>query len=611
MFCEKCGTQLPDGVNFCEKCGAKVEAETAQPTETPAPEAFASEAPAQETPISEALENFAQSEVFAPQKKKSKKFLAWLIPAVAVLVAAAIAAAVFFDVGSTKGLFLKSFGSDVAYRDYVQENTTKSATNTVSDAYGAVVDALSSENKAAGAADISLKFNMGDKAIAMLEDLAESELDEEISLDWAKEIELKLSANAKDDLQQIGAALNISSKEIATVDAILNMDQGKLFVAILSLSDEYLAIDFSEYLAMPQIATATEYLQDSELFAALPTEEELNSLLTKYVNIAISSFDDVEKSSETMKVGELEQKLTVLETTIDGDALLDAAEAVLNELAKDKDVKKIITEMVEYLADQEDFSEFVDVDEVLKAYDKGLEEALDSLKEVDGDDMEGELVLTQYVNNAHEVVGYALEVEDQQVVHFVEIKDGNKIAFELEIPNALEIVGEGTEKKGVVNAEYVVSVETPTWDDDYNVSYEKMEVLTLSLIDFQAEGELVNGKIRLAPSAALLDEMDLPASASSAINLAQLQLELDIDQTKTSSAVAFNILSGEDLMVGISIAATEKAASDVTQPETAYDIENIEAWAKTMDITKILKALKDAGLPMDEIGELVFDSAMT
>ena len=36
------------------------------------------------------------------------------------------------------------------------------------------------------------------------------------------------------------------------------------------------------------------------------------------------------------------------------------------------------------------------------------------------------------------------------------LKDGDKIAFELKVPNTLEISGEGTEKKGVVNVDYVV-----------------------------------------------------------------------------------------------------------------------------------------------------------
>ena len=301
-------------------------------------------------------------------------------------------------------------------------------------------------------------------------------------------------------------------------------------------------------------------------------------------------------------MGDLKQKLTTLETTIDGDAVLAAAEAVLEELSKDKQVEKMVRRVLEYVAAQEEFGIELDVDEAWDSVAEGIEDALDELGDADGDDMDFEAVLTQYVNNSHEVVGYALEVEDEQVLYLVEVKSGDKIAFELKIPNALEIVGDGTEKKGVVNAEYTVS--TFIWDYDYETyesSYEKKDVLTISLVDFKAEGELVNGKIRIAPTDALLEQMDLPSAASSVIDLAGLQLELGLATTETSGTVEFNVLVGEDLFVGVAFTAAKKEASDISLPAEAYDFDNIQEWVETLDYEKVLQALKDAGLPIEEI----------
>lgn len=614
MFCKNCGTQLADGSKFCTACGSSLAAEAVQTEETPVVETPVAETPvaeaaAPEAPVTEEQPVFAQPWQGEPvaelPKKKSKKFLAWLIPSVAVVaVAAFVAIAAIFDLFGVKGLFLKSVGSAEDYRDYVQANTTKTATGTITKAYGTVVNTLSGETQKGetGAADVSVKLNVGDKAVTMLEDLTKAKLGEKIDMDWAKDVELKLNTNAKDGLQQVGATLNIGSKEIAVVDSILNMDEGMFYFAVLNLSDDYLAVDLNEYLPMGETPAVMDLLQDPELIAALPTDAELDALLNKYIGIAIACFDDVEKSTETVEIGDVKQKLTVLETTIDGDALLSAAEAVLKELAKDKQVEKMVCKVLEYAADQEELGLYLDADEAWETVEEGIDEALDALKDVDGDDMEGELILTQYVNNAHETVGYAVEVEDEQVVRFVEIKDGDKIAFELKVPNTLEIAGEGTEKKGVVNADYVVYVEMPSWDEDYNVTYEKKEVLTISLVDFKAEGNLVNGKIRLTPASDLLDELGLPAAAASAIDLAQIQLELGFDVNETSSTIDFNILTGEDLLVGVTLSGAGKEATAIDMPSEAYDIEDIEDWAEGIDVEKVLEALDEAGLP---IGELV------
>ena len=293
MFCKNCGSQLPDGTKFCTACGQKLEAEVIQPVEAPSaetvvltpearPTAFeqpaayaqptAFEQPAAYAQPTAQPAEFAQpwqtAPVAEPPKKKKKNLLGLLIPVIALVVVAAVAAVLL--IGPLKGWRLKTFGDAAEYRDYVQTNTTQLATSTITKAYGAAVTTLSGEAKAGGAADVTMKINVGDKAVGLLEDLTKAELGQEISMDWAKDVQLKLSGNAKDDLQQIGAALNIGSHEIAVLDCILNLNEGQLFVAILNLSDEYLAVDISEYLYDMEDATAMmELLQDPELIAAL------------------------------------------------------------------------------------------------------------------------------------------------------------------------------------------------------------------------------------------------------------------------------------------------------------------------------------------------------
>lgn len=597
MFCKNCGNQLPENSNFCVVCGTKAAEEVAQPAETPVVETSVAEAPANAPQPVFAQPTFEEP-VPAP-KKKGKKVLAWLIPVTAVIVAAAVLVAVFW--GPLQGMFVKSFGSDEEYRDYVQENSSDTATSAISQAYGSVLTALSGESLG-GAADVTMKLNVGDKTVDLLEDFTKEELGEKIDMYWAKNIELKLSSNVKDDLQQIGAALNISEKEIAVIDCILNMDKGKLFVAIVNLNDEYLEVDLDTVVPEAAMPVWTEMLQDPKLYEALPTEKEMDALLSKYWAIAMDNFDDVEKSTEIVEVGQLQQKLTALETKIDSEDVANALEDVLEAAAKDEQLEKIIRKAVAYLETQEEFSDYVDADEIYEAFQEGVEDALDSLSEADAEDMEGELILTDYTNSSHEVVGRALEMDGEELLRYVEIQKGKQIAFELEVPGTLEILGEGTKKNGAVTADYTVSVDYPVYDEEtYDVTYEKMDVLTVSLVDFKAEGEAVNGKIRLAPTSELLKTLGLSSTASSAINLADLQLELVFATAKNGGSVEINVLSNEDLLVGVAFTAAEKKASAISEPTNTCDMDDIEDWLENIDTEKLIKALDDAGLPASEL----------
>ena len=547
----------------------------------------------------EAQPAFAQPAFEQPPRKK-KSPLVWLIPVIAVVAAAAVAVAMFL--GPLQGWVKKSFGSEEDYRDYVQQNSKDAPADTLSDAYGAVLDSFAGETFVGGAADISMKVSVGDKAITLLEDLTQEELGEKLEMDWAKNIELKLSTNAKDDLQQIGAALNINEKEIAVLDCILNMDKGKLFVAVANLSSEYLEVDLNEYLpaADSESAALTAMLQDPEFVKALPTENELSDLLDKYITIVMDDLDEVEKTTETVKVGQLQQKLTVLKTTITPEDLTDAAEDVLEALYQDQQVERIIRRAVGYLQTQEAFADAVDADEAYNSFKEGIQDALEELKNDASDSAAAEstAVLTEYVNSDHEIVGYAFSAEGEELVRVLEIKSGDKLAFQLEVADTLAIFGEGTQKKGVINAVYTVTTSALT--------NEELQVLTVSLVDFKAEEDAVNGKIRIAPTSDLLQTMGLSGAASSAIDLAKLQLELGFTSGKNTASVAVNVLSGEELLVGVTFAATEKNAAAITEPATATPADQAEAWLEGLDVEKLLQALKDAGLPVDEVSGLIF-----
>lgn len=673
MFCNNCGNKLPENSKFCGHCGAKVMQEIAEAApvaeapvveapvvetpvvaapvaeapvaeapvveapvvetpvaEAPVVEAPVAEAPVEEAPVAEAPESdFAQFEEAAqPKKKKSKKkLLAWLIPVTSLVVAAAVFVVLIF--GPLQGWWLKNFGSAKDYRNYVQGNSKEMITGVLSDTYGSALSLLSGEATVEGGADVTMKLNLGEKTLDMVEQLTEAELGEKLDLSWMSSVGMTMSSNVKGSLQQVGATLNLGEAELAVIDCIMNMEEGKLFFAILNLSDKYIEMDLNaimdmaqgfesygpyntkavaskDYLsplpsgsAMTSQSMLMEILQDPDLIAALPTAEELDKLLIKYADIILDSFDNVKKSTKNVSVGDVKQKLTVLETTIGPDDVLSAAEAVLEAASKDKQIKDIITDIVGYIEDKMGMGGMIDADDIYDMFQMGLEEALDALGDIDPDDMleemgmeDMELVLTDYVDSNHQVVGQKIVVADQEVLRYIEVQKGNNIAYELNAADMVVISGEGTRKKNVTNAVYTISVQD-------------MEIMNIELVDFSSKDNKLNGKIRFAPSDEIMepfmDGFQLPAEIAGVIGVLEPKLELGFVTTDKTTSMEMNVLTGNDLLVGVSFSTTMKDATAIKLPKNTVDITDedaMEDFANSINVDKFIEDLEDAGIPI-------------
>ena len=596
MFCQKCGNQLPDDAVFCTQCGTPVEQPVEQAVQPPV---------AEESVVpQEVAEAFAQPQFAAPAKprKKISKQTLIRIGSAAAAVVLVVALVIGFFGDALKGSFTKTFGSDEDYLSYVEKSSTEMATSVLSDTYGSLVELLSGNIEANNGYEMNLKLTVGDQVIDMLETSAKQATGEAVKLDWMNSIDLGMQVSAKDSLTQLAMALNLNETEIAKLDYIMDLEKGNIFLGIPTLSDKYLGMGFDEMMGagaldsmkadMDELSEMLEMFSEEELVKALPSEEVLNKLLDKYVGIALDSLTNVKKSTKAVKISGVEQKLTVLKTTIGAEDIYNVLTAVLKEAKSDKQLKTIINDLAGWM-DENDLLDGMDADEVYKAFQEGVTALLEQLKDVDPDDMnmDTEVVLTSYVNDDHNVVGRRLEVDGKELLYYCEVKKGDKIAFEF-IMEGLEVYGEGTEKKGALNA-------------TYNIIAANKEFCELTFVDFNTDNDLINGKLRIAPSAELMKEAGLGSMDSTALALADPQLELAFETTKSSASFGINLLSGENLLVGIALSSKEVKATPITLPTDAYDMDEVEDWAADMDPQKLLDKLEDAGVPISELmGEL-------
>jgi len=573
MFCKNCGKELADNERFCSQCGAAQEETTikqepvaepvAEPVTEPVAEETVVEAPVQEEPQWE----LAQS---APKSKK--KLLSWLIPVVAVVTAAAIAIGIFWE--PIKGFFLKNFGKDEDYFAYVAEENTSDIVSDISKAYGTYVKTLSTTSTGV---DMSVTLNVGDKAKAMLTDLAAQNGMEGLDLDWFDSVGANMDISVVEKMMQIGAGVKLNGTELLDANAILDLNEGYIYAAILSLSNQYLKGDLD--MDMDEMSAMLEQIPVDEIAKVLPSEETVAELLNRYLSIAYDEMNKVEKDNETLEIGDIEQKLTTLEVELDQKTIKNVAVAILNEVKNDKEIKTIIRGVAEF-ADE-------DADEVYSEFKDAVSDTLDMAKDLEIEDNETFATITLYVNNSHDIVGCSVEADDEEMVFCAKVCDGKNFAYEMTAPG-VEITGEGTEQDGVIDGEFAVKAGD-------------MKICNFSLVGFSTKDNLLNGKIRIVPSSDLLKQAGMESAAVSAISLANFELELGFTSQQNAGSIDINLLSGGDLFVGITISATQTNAEKIEVPtgNNVIDEYYADEWLEGLDVEKLLDNLENAGVPSE------------
>lgn len=617
MFCKNCGMALPDGAQFCGVCGTMqevappVEAPVEPPIEAVAPVEAPVEPPVEavapvEVPVEAPIEapaDFAAPDFTAEEPKKKKfKLKKILLPAVAVVTAAAVLLCVF-NWGWIQKCWLDLFGKPEALRDKVVAEQIETVANNLSKQYGSSIQTVKDVLNGDKHVNATMELVVGDTAEELLVDL----LGEYGGVDGVEDLVSKLdgtyislAGGNTDDLFQWAYTVGIGGEELLSVGAVADLVNRELFVAVPTLSDYYL--DLSDVFADAMTELETSIQQEDieaietalELLDALPSEEVINKLLNKYITVALTEFDDVSKDKETLSIGGIKEKVTVLETSVSEADAMAACKAVMKEATKDSDIKKIIVDLVDAINETSDIG--MSGDEVYEEFKSAVVMALEEMGEYEPD-TEEILVVTQYLNSAYEVAGIALEVEDEEVLYFATAKKGNDFAFEMEVSGMEILTGKGTNKKGIVNGTFKIKVED-------------QQVATIKVTNFDQnvlEQGGFKGSFEITPDAELMDQLldaaDLPSAITSVVSLADLGLKLDVNSTPGNSSVQISITANSEVLVGLKMTTTV-SDKKVTAPSADKTTEDVMEWIETFEPDQLLDVLGDLGVPSDLLDEL-------
>lgn len=494
----------------------------------------------------------------------------------------------------------------------------------VSTVYGQLLASLGNGSAAASGsnggmgAEMSMTVTLGDTVLSMLNS-AIAGYGMDFDLSWLETIGLKMNMNYDDELMQMIMGLNLNGEQLLSLDVIMDMAASMMYMGIPELNDEYLGgeMDMSDLQA--SAATLQDMMTElAQVADKLPSEEEVNALLTKYMNVAIEALGDPAVGNETLSYGGISQNVTATTYTIRLSDVLNVAIEVLETAQNDQDLEKVLDALSEALAEIDMDGEGYDLyQELMAMLPEALEEVrgekadlaeeedtvgLTFVTYTDGDTQVGLKLITyaysatgEYDEESGQWTTIRSEAYETEFYYY-SLHSGDNTAFVLEMAEALHLAGTGTVKNGKANGTYTLT---------QNQQGETVEIMDIEVKDFDTEmlsQGIFKGTLRLIPSEELMEEaMGLSGFLSNPV------LEIVMDLNAETADMAVNLYNGSSLLVGLAFNTKTTDDANVNAPNDYTDITDSTAlsfWVMGMDFDNILDNLDDAGVP-DELLDML------
>lgn len=667
MFCEQCGTQIADGDLFCQECGWKVTVETvaidlnasaeaekaenvtdgqqffsapdkdelagtavsqtaedpvvqAAPVQTETP--VRTEQPVQiTTPVqaaAAAANSFWTNENAVPPmvgnstpvvnkpKKKSKK--GWLI---ALGVVAVIGVLVAVNFARIENFFRKTFSSSEEYYQFVEAKQVETLVDAYMNGYDSYMDMLSMDDKSYS---VDMTLELGSELKSLMRVTG-------VDLSWLESANLAVDTNFKDEVFEIASVIGVNDVDILSGNIIVDYEDENMYMQLPELNELYIGASFED--AGMDVEVFEETFEIFEAYQEfLPESDALEELLTKYITLALEQIDDVEEKDATLEVGDVSQKCTALEITIDTETVQKMAEAVLEEVSKDKDLEDMVKKAMEMSEEMGMADPDMDADDM---YDEFLDEVDSALERIDEIDMgDVEILMTVYVNGKGEVIGREIEAEDFKFRYAMPVS-GSSFEMEcyVETPNyggssaaavrldedyydyedeadEPEIFRMGIEGKGKLKGNKITGDFTIK---DNSMSYVNVKVEGYN-IKKAKDGEMV-GTFTFTLSKDMKSMLKDSGSMALAGYL-NYGLEIDMDTDSDGGTVSFALVNDEEFLVKLTMESDSGKGEKVSIPSSknvidAMDEDELEEWVEDIEWDDIIKKLEKADVDDDYI----------
>lgn len=412
---------------------------------------------------------------------------------------------------------------------------------------------------------------------------------------WLDTVSLTMDATIAEGMEAVDAALLVNDSGIMSMKMILDMVGMMEYIQIPELTESYLVAaltmtdetgaeitDESLNLSMNLLSDMSEYMPDGATMA---------TLLDRYGNIIIDSFQEGPSVAETVSVGGIAEDCTVYEGQMYEDAANEMLEQILTTAKEDVELKALIEKWA--AADPESGDLYAN-------FQASIDESLTEMQaDVEADtESSSEYVSSKiWVNAEGEIVGREVAftdgMESDLAFTWKHPEQENTSALLLEMysdGSAITVAGTGETTDGIKSGAYVFAIDYQTMA---NIVMENYDVAA-------AEAGAVNATYTIS-----FPETEGEGDAAAANPLSAFGIVVDVASNAETgeSAVVLTLTSGGAPLASLTMTGGYGEGAgipDISSIGTMYDAadENaMAAYGEEISFDTVLENARAAGVP--------------
>lgn len=530
-----------------------------------------------------ATENTAVTDV-VKKVKSNKKLLAVVAAALAVIL-------VIVNAPKIGNAAVKLFTSPAGYFQHVEGKAVDEAIEQVAVSYDRVLSSAFAKDDVGSSAEVGVE--LGKDVRELLEDATR------VDFDWLEKVAFAVKADSKKNASKTTIGLSLNGEQLISLLVMANLENGMGYLQIPELNESYLGMDLEEFFELCNVDMDMDDINEmkatyEEIYDALPDKSKLEKVMKRYSSLALSCVEDVTQDKKEVTVGDYTEKYTVLEATIDEETVQEMLEVIVKKLKEDKDVKKIIKDVV---AVQDE----LDADEVYEEFLDALDDVEDSIDALD--DIKFELVWKTYVNGKGEICGRVLEIEEAGAkVSSLMVKKGSKYAYELEAKvdgQKFSFAGAGKMTGSKLDGKFKLKVLS-------------MKIADITLKDVKLkdlEDGYFSGTLSVSLSSVIAEAVERELD-DFPFDVKDLVLKIDSDCGKSKADIKVSLYEEEKLLGVVYVESKTGNAGSIKSPKEKEvvmieDVDDILDWVGDIDLDAFLDSLE--GKVDDDILDLLDD----
>ena len=458
--------------------------------------------------------------------------------------------------------------------------------------YGAALGALGGQTDVSSHTQMDVSLALSDSFVssmgAALLPYAQPE-----DFAWMKNIGLNMDVNYTKELTKIVMALRLGNTEIASAEMIQDVAKQMVYLALPGISQQHIATNTEAAqgaVTVNMLGGVTDY---AALVRALPTEAALNTLLTRYVSLALEYVQEPAITTETLSCGNISQDVTATTYTISNLEVLDMAEAVMKTAQTDVELEKMLDQLAVYYnaegakaaADGGYTWENVDIHQALMGE---IQYALQEIGELRLEQKKDNFLVLSVFSADGEDVGIRIKMNPnvtQEEIRIYSLSQQEKTALLVEVGDQFCLSGTGTKREGLTSGNYVVSIQGTD-----------MVYLDVQNVDTEA---LEKGNLQGTVSVRLSQQMITELFGRVPVFTTEHKLNIQLNTQSDSSAIECELYYGETYILGFAIRTKVLPAENIQCPKDFVEAENeadMMAWVDSLDLQKLLQNIRQAGV---------------